>query len=195
MFARSLRPLVVGVGSALLTLLASSAFADGPYAGFGVGRATAKDDFTQIRIPTDDTDSGGKFFVGYKFERNAGIEIGYADLGEFVGRSGTTYSDTFRAKAITAALVGQVPASDNVALLFRLGFANWDVEDTIRTGGSMFPASDTGIDLTYGIGAQLNFSKTVGMRVEWEQFADVGTDTTTGKTGIDLLSASLVFGF
>jgi opacity protein-like surface antigen len=62
--------------------------------------------------------------------------------------------------------------------------------------------ADTDLEWTLGLGGQYNFTKSVGMRVEWERFFNVGSSPsnatagqTTGEADIDLISAGLVYKF
>ena len=48
-----------------------------------------------------------------------------------------------------------------------------------------------------GLGAQYNFTPSVGLRLEWERYFEVGGKdaTSTGEADIDLITAGLVFKF
>jgi opacity protein-like surface antigen len=49
--------------------------------------------------------------------------------------------------------------------------------------------------MNLGVGAQFNFTKQVGARLEWEKFSDVGDDATTGQSDLELISISVIFSF
>jgi opacity protein-like surface antigen len=56
-------------------------------------------------------------------------------------------------------------------------------------------ASETGFDPMFGIGGAYNVTDKLAVRIEYEKFLDVGDESTTGQSDVDLLSASLVFRF
>ncbi len=191
----------------------------GWYGGAGFGNSKTKDDTTcsdlasvfdpGFTCSTDDTGNGWKVFIGNQFNKNAAVKFGYVDLGKFTGNASgnvtvpptiaMTASGDIKTKGFNLTLVGSLPVTNEFALLGRIGLFRWDVDVSASAsgGGVSAGASDsaTGTDLTFGIGAQYDFTKIVGARVEWERFQDVGDKNTTGQGDIDLLSLSLVFRF
>jgi OOP family OmpA-OmpF porin len=196
----------------------SMALAEGWYGGLGFGNTKAKDDTTCSDLSgildpgyscsTDDKDTGKKVFVGYQFNKNGAVEFGYVDLGKFTASASGTVtppgitvsaSGDTKAKGFNVTLVGSLPVTNEFAVLGRIGLFRWDVDASASASGGGVSAggsdSATGADLTFGVGAQYDFSKTVGARVEWERFQDLGDQGTTGQSDVDLLSLSLVFRF
>lgn len=193
--------------------------AEGWYGGIGIGNSKVKSDstcsdFADLFDPgfscsSDDTDTGWKVFIGNQFNKNAAIEFGYVDLGKFTTNvSGNvtvpptiamTASGDAEPKGFNLSLVGSLPVSNEFSLLGRIGLFHWDLDVSASASGGGFSASASdsasGTDLTFGVGAQYDFSKTAGVRVEWERFQDVGDENTTGQSDVDLLSLSLVFKF
>jgi OOP family OmpA-OmpF porin len=201
-----------------LAAIPTMAQAEGWYAGLGFGNTKAKDagscsDLSGILDPgyscsVDDKDTGKKLFVGYQLNKNGAVEFGYVDLGKFtVSASGrvtppgvaVTASGDTKAKGFNVTLVGSLPVSNEFAVLGRIGMFRWDVDASGSASGAGVSVgvseSDNGVDLTYGVGAQYDFTKNAGVRVEWERFKDVGNQNTTGQSDIDLLSLSIVFKF
>jgi hypothetical protein len=41
----------------------------------------------------------------------------------------------------------------------------------------------------YGIGGEFNVSKRFGIRIEWNRYADIGSDEVTGEGDVDMFSA------
>lgn len=185
-----------------LAAIPSMVQAEAWYAGASVGQSKAKGIICDLDITcsSDDTDTGWKIYGGYQFNPNGAVEFGYVDLGK-VKASGTdsflgAASIDWEASGFTAALVGSLPVGQNFGLMGKLGLFHWDLD--ANASSSVFGSgSDTasGTDLTYGLGLKYDFSKTVGVRAEWERFKDVGDDNTTGQGDIDLLSVGLVFKF
>jgi OOP family OmpA-OmpF porin len=202
--------------SVISIAISSIAQAEGWYGGVGFGNSKIKDDTfcsdaSSLFDPgsscsSDDTDTGWKVFIGNQFNKNAAIEFGYIDLGKSTGSvSGTvlgipaTANADGEAKGFNLALVGSLPVSNEFSVLGRIGLFRWDVDVSASANVGGFPgsASDSasGTDLTFGVGAQYDFSKSAGVRVEWETFQDVGDQDSTGQSDIELLSLSLVFRF
>lgn len=78
------------------------------------------------------------------------------------------------------------------SLLGRVGIARWDDDAQATVGASSVSDSDSGTDPTFGLGVQFSFSKTFGLRIEWERFSDIDDE---GPSDVDLLSASVVVKF
>lgn len=184
------------LGSALI--VPGFALAQNPqgwYAGMGVGESTMKDESTALLgTQFDDSDTGGKIFGGYSFTPNGAIEFGYVDFGEFTG-SGGGFTDNWEASGLNLSLLGAWPLAHQFSLLGKIGVTRWDVDNTFTVGGAPFSPSENGTDVSYGVGAQYDFHRQVGARLEWERFADVGDSATTGQSDLDLLSLSVVFKF
>ena len=63
-------------------------------------------------------------------------------------------------------------------------------------GGISASASDKpkGVSLDFGVGVKYDFDRDIGIRGEFERFTNIGNDTT-GKSDIDLISASILYRF
>jgi OmpA-OmpF porin, OOP family len=122
------------------------------------------------------------------------------DLGKFMASGTDNFlgNASFDAKSsgVTAALVGSLPNGQNFGLMGKLGMFFWDAN--VNASSSVLGSgsdSSSGTDLTFGLGLKYDFSKTVGVRAEWERFMDVGDNNTTGQSDVDLLSVGVVFKF
>ncbi len=202
----------------ILELAATPAMAQsaGLYGGIGFGNSTVKDDTScsdlaglfdpGFSCSSDDTDTGWKVFIGNQLNENAAVEFGYVDLGKITGSASGTVLGTpvsvnadVKAKGFNVSLVGSLPVSNEFSFMGRIGLFRWDIDATASANVGGFPGSasesDNGVDLSFGLGAQYDFSKKAGIRAEWERFQDVGNQDTTGQSDVDLLSLSLVFRF
>ena len=157
-------------------------------------------------VSADDKDTSLGLSGGYQFNSNVAAELGYVDLGSFSAdakgtESGLSLTETakFEAKGFQASVVGSMPVSKEFSVLGRLGMFRWDLKSSNDgvEAGVPFSGSEkaTGIDLTYGLGVQYNFSKVVGARFEWQKFKDVGDQDKTGQSDVDLISLGLVYRF
>ncbi len=171
--------------------------------------------YTSASTTADETDTGWKLFGGYQFTRNWGVEFAYVDLGKATVNSRGTVAgvtDVYRseatAKGWSLAGVGTVMVSDTFGLFGKLGAFRWDLDTkcslvtnatgtgtcAATTGPGAGPAnrSASGTDLTYGVGLKYNLTKQASLRVEWEQFKDVGNASTTGSSGTGQADVNLI---
>jgi OOP family OmpA-OmpF porin len=135
-------------------------------------------------------DTGWKLAIGNQFNANAAIEFGYVDLGEAkASASGPGGSVTCKADAagFNAGIVGSLPVTKEFSFTGRIGLFRWD-SDGSCSGVIELSESDSGTDLTFGVGIRYDFTQSVGLRGEWERFDVDDSD-------IDLLSLGLIFKF
>jgi len=188
-----LRALTVAAAGAL-TLVWNTANAQW-YAGGSFGQSKMKDASSQlVGTSFDDTDNAWKVYGGYQFHPNVGVEFGYIDFGKFTG-SGSGLSDNWKANGITVSAVGTLPLANQFSLIGKLGLTRWNVDDHFSVGAASFSAKENGIDLSFGFGGQYAFTKQWVARVEFEEFKNVGKESTTGKSDIDVLSIGVVYKF
>ena len=215
----STRSFCLSVGF-MLTLCSVATFAQdkGPYLGAGVGQSKAKNFGGPSSCPKlpgvtvtscsvlDDTDTGWKVFGGYRVS-NAAFEASWVDLGKVkLSESGTVSAipviDSAEAHAYGASFdaVFSLPISSDFSLSARAGLFHWTVTATVtRTSGAAQGFSEdrklTGTGLDFGVGARYDFAENAGIRIEFQRFAGVGVEGTTGKADVDLISASLIYRF
>lgn len=186
--------------TALLVLAAVAAPAQSQdlkwYGGLGVGQSKAKDICTAAGgagVRCDETALSYKLFGGYQFNRNWGAEVGYTDLGKVKAESAAG-SVEFSSKGFEFLGVGTYPFNDKWAAYAKLGLFSWgtDLKDGTAGGAS---ASARGNDFTYGFGVKYDFSKTFAVRVEYQQYNDIGDLNTTAQADIGVLGINVLFRF
>jgi OmpA-OmpF porin, OOP family len=185
----------------------------GWYAGFNAGQSRAKigdgritdgllgDGFTTTAISNDDHHFGFKVFGGYEFNRYFALETGYFDLGRFGFTAHTTPVGSLRGDIkINGAnfdLVGSVPIVDKFSLFARAGLNYAQAKDSFAGTGSVTVINRSphkwDPDYKFGFGAEYDFTRTVGMRIEAERYRI--NDAVGNKGDVDLYSAGLVFRF
>jgi len=182
------------VSALALSTSASAGFFDltlAPYVGVGLGKSQA-DITCPASTSCDDKDTAYKLYGGLEVNEFMSMEFGYVDLGK------STYSGAVNGKrdtrGMSVQLVGTYALSPKFTLLGKGGFGilHTEVDGTVVTSNS---EADTDLEWSLGLGAQYNFTKNVGMRVEWERYFNVGDATTTGEADVDLITAGVVFKF
>lgn len=121
-----------------------------------------------------DTATSFKITGGYQINRNFGVELSYADLGDVdVPTLPGFPAANVGATAFELVAVGKFPVANQFSIYGLAGFAR------IESEASMFgvSVSDTSMELTYGFGVQYDFSRQVGLRAQWQTYdADVEAD-------------------
>jgi hypothetical protein len=184
-----------GLVAAGLALAAAAASADdfiGFYAGGGIGSSSVDDEFL-----LDDSDTGFKAFVGYSLGEFVAVELAYMDGGTIEDTMDFGFFTTAAEadpRIINASVVGNLPLTEQFALIGRLGYASIDLD---RKGifvdnifGDVFDIPDEGSEeeISYGAGAVYTIGETFQLRAEYEGF-DVPNGT------MSFISVSALFRF
>ncbi|HJS77003.1 MAG TPA: outer membrane beta-barrel protein [Burkholderiales bacterium] len=114
------------------------------YIGAEVGQAEAG----------DEDDLGYKILGGYQFHRNFAAELGYGILLD---------KDAAEVTTLELVAVGMWPLGNNFHILGKLGFANWEIDS--NQAGRV-----DGTDLTWGVGAQFDMGRNLGLRAMWQRY-------------------------
>lgn len=182
-----------------LSTPASAGFFDltlAPYVGGSLGQATV-DITCPASTSCDDKDTAWKVFGGLEVNEYLSMELGYVDFGKAKYTNlGGGVDGQRTSKGVTVQLVGTYVLNPSITLIGKGGFGilTTDVKGTIVASGD---ESDTDLEWMYGLGAQYNFTPTIGLRAEWEHYKNVGSPvvTSTREAAIDLITAGLVFKF
>jgi len=159
----------IAIAAILSAFVAAPAFAADMYVGVNVGKNQM--DFSGVNSSTAIGVLGG-----YSFNQNVAAEVAYTNLGDADDNGFTLSGHVF-----SVAAVGSLPLNKDFSLLGKLGVASSTVEE--------LGYSESKTDLTYGIGAQYNVSKTVGVRLGYDSFK-VGSTNTKDSA---LISIGAVF--
>ena len=192
----------------------------GWFAGISLGRSRISVDdtaitdpltaggFTGISSSKDTQESAGKIYGGYRLSRNFAVEFGYADLGRFkfdgsaASPTGAVYEGDFRSKGLNFDALGLLPVGESLAFFGRLG--GYYSRTTTRfsslgtvafTPGFETERSKNEFNLKAGFGLQWDFSKSFGLRSEYEHYFKLGDTATTGEFSIDMISIGLTYRF
>ena len=201
--------------AALAGALSPKAVADdaGWYIGFNAGQSRAKiddrriaddlliDGFTTTSIGDENRHFAFKAFGGYEFNRYFALESGYFDLGRFGFRAdtlppGSLHGD-IKIKGANFDAVGSIPMGDKFSLFARAGLNYANSRDSFVGTGAVTVLDPSprrwAANYKFGFGAQYDFTRSVGMRIEAERYR---VDDAVGNKGdIDLYSAGLVIKF
>jgi len=148
----------------------------------------------------DNTDKGGKAYLGYQFHPNVAIEGGYFQLGRFLYNSedllGTgALRGRSRYRGLNLDVVGIAPFGD-FAVFGRLGAAYTDARTRIRTAGAFTGGGvvkERAWGPKIGIGLEYNITPQFAVRGEFERYRV--KDEVRGRGHVDMASLGLVYRF
>jgi OOP family OmpA-OmpF porin len=158
----------------------------------------------------DDSDSGFGFAGGYQVNENFAAELALVDLGEFSYSAEGTVTDGFSvfdttfglnqsATGAVFSVLGIWPVGERFAAFARVGLAlmSVDAEASVSIDGTSAAdsASTDRTNMMYGAGADLSLGHRLGLRLEWNRYAEVGSEDLLGDTDIDLVSLGLRYSF
>jgi OOP family OmpA-OmpF porin len=137
------------------------------------------------RFDTDDSNTGFKFYGGYRFNRNVTLEGGYADFGKFDSQREMmvpafgSLSSGIRASGFYVGAVGVVPLPNRFSLFGKLGTGYTTNQAFVSTSSAMLTPADLGARRTewnskYGLGASYEMSNKLGLRFEYERSNSLG---------------------
>lgn len=177
---------------------ASAGFFDftlAPYVGASAGVATTD---SCIVGSCDDSDTAWKIYGGLEVNEFISMEVGYVDLGEVEYSAPAT--GTRGTHGMILQLVGTYAFTPQFTLIGRggLNILNTEVDGAIANvmdATATTNTGDTDVSWSVGLGAQYNFTPSVGLRVEWERFFEVGDPDSTREADIDMVTAGIVFKF
>jgi opacity protein-like surface antigen len=188
----------------------------GWYIGGGLGSTKAdfvRSDFTGLATGTytaEDDEFGSRFFGGYRLSPNLAVEGSIALLGTYKHRydnGGNVAVYDYNASALAVALAGRVPVAGRVSLLGRVGIAFTASELDLRrdNGTANTPVcpdswwfsdcSSRSTNFYWGVGAQFDLGQRWGIRVDYDNYGEVGEEFEVGRADIEQVTVNFVWRF
>lgn len=205
----------------LLALLLVSGPALAQNSGWYIGGGPAstkadfeRGDFTGLASGTysvDDSDVAPHIFGGYRVAPNWAVEFSLAALGRykhrFVSGSGSAVYH-YDASAATIAMAANLPLAGGVSVNARLGAAftaaqlrlaavNPPITTNAPSCTALFfdDCTSSRTNFYWGLGAQFDINSRWGIRVDYDNYGEVGEQFETGRAKIEALSANALFRF
>ena len=126
-------------------------------------------------IEFNEGDTGYKLFVGYRLLTFLAVEGSYLDFGTPDTTFDTDFGDLYTEIGLNGwdvSVVGNLPLGF-FDLFARAGYFWWDADIRAALGGDSDDDSDSGSDLTYGVGAAVWLGQiAVRAEIEWFDIAD-----------------------
>ena len=176
---------VLGMASAIGFAAPALAQDTGFYIGghFGQSDISGACDGLPAGVSCDEKDSAWKVLGGYQFNRNLAVELGYANLGE-ASASGGGVTASVEVTAWDLVAVGTLPIADKFSAYGKLGLFRSESDLTSNVGVS---ESESESGLTFGVGLRYDFTRNLGVRAEWQRYAEVGEDVDVNMVSVGIL--------
>jgi len=177
------------VCTALVALLWSPIAAQAQWSvGGGVGSPDADIDVAVYDPPVMTADDSSpiswKVYAGYAVGENLGLEVAYTNFGseyQLFNTLGFGEVIHFKPSAAAVTLVGRTRVHDRIHMFARLGAAYWTARADYTEGSFRSSRRDGDVDPVLGIGFDFALSERIGLRLEWEQFQNVGDDVSATR--------------
>ncbi len=191
---------VIGfVVSAAMPLLAHSQTATrGVYVGVGAGQAEAVTYSDKVCTPLLTTECKQKsdvyrFFGGWQFGRNWGVEFGFSDLGKATSSIPGTFEQTLKVRLGEMTLMGLWPATNHIAFFGKAGAYYGTSSVNTTQAGVEQRVSQSRANITFGAGIQWYMTNRLALRGEGQHYMKVGT--AVGDIDYNVYTVGLLFKF
>ncbi len=157
----------------------------------------------QSDVHVDDNPGAVGLGLGYHFNPNFALEANYVDLGDATAHVFVFSPEQFDlrehldASGLSVDAIGLIPLSERVSLFGKIGAFSYHLDDSIDSDVPTGPQPPDANGTTWdaGIGVEIHFSQSLGMRAGYTSYRQVGDSNTTGKQNIGLGYAQLYFNF
>lgn len=158
----------------------------------------------------NDSDTAFGATVGYKVNENFAAELSYVDLGAIDYRATGTVTDGMTdfdgsmsaeatAQGPVLSFLGILPIAERFDVYGRAGLALMDTEArlSVSADGTSESISDSTqrSNIMYGIGGEFHASERIGVRIEWNRYAEIGSEDVTGEGDVDMFNLALRVNF
>lgn len=158
----------------------------------------------------DDSDTGFGLAGGFQVNEHFAAELAYVDLGDLSYVASGTFTDgvsdlasefdlSQTASGPVFSVLGILPIGERFSVFGRVGLALMNVEADLRVTIDGEAATDSvstqRSNGVYGIGGEFSFNERFAVRLEWDRYADVGSEDLTGDVDIDFISLGLRYNF
>lgn len=154
------------------------------YVGGNLGRSDYKGNHCEPGFSCDDSDIGGKLYVGGKINKALGIELGYINLGKFDRNGGEK-----KAQGADVHLLGNVPLTDVFNVYLKAGGVYGWTHTTAATP-AVATGSEKEFNWSYGAGLQYDVNPAWAVRADWDQYRLKYTDR---RDNVGLYSVGAIY--
>ena len=135
----------------------------------------------------DDTNTSLGVFVGYQINPIFAAEAGFTNLGKVTFGGTSIKGDAWEASGLAMLPAGH-PFPERLHVYARLGGYRANVKGNAGSG------KETSTELTYGAGAQYEFTEKIAARAEWQRYRSAGGGSVP-RSDIDVLRVGALWRF
>lgn len=167
--------------------------------------------FQDITASTKNNDIGYQATFGYRFNRYMAAELGLVQIGDLTstGSGNLDFGEgfvpvdlslTFSAGGPMFSFIGILPINDRFEAFGRLGYLFTSTEREIRSrvdgqSGGFGAAKGDSQDVVYGVGAAFHFNQVYSLRLEYQQFGEIGEENTSGTEDVSIIGLGFMVRF
>lgn len=161
------------------------------YVGGSIGQATMDEQCEGVTagVSCDDKDTAWRILGGYQINRNFAVELGYHNFGE-AKASAAGVEAKVKMSAWELVGVGMFPLANQFSVYGKLGLIYGTADGTSNVGVS---ADESGTGWTWGLGGQFDVMRNLGLRLEFQQYKDVGG--SNGGGDVNVVSVGAIWRF
>jgi OmpA-OmpF porin, OOP family len=163
------------------------------YAGGSVGKSSSAVCASAVLpgVSCDDQGTAYRAFAGYQVNRYLSLEFGYQQLGDVSIAFGAT-TTTLETSLFDLVVLGTLPLTQRLGAYGKLGI--YRANNEAKT-----PATEAKLEtngLSYGIGLQYDVTSNLGVRLEWQEYANViGAGLAGASSNADVTSVAAIWRF
>jgi len=165
---------IILIAASVLLIASSFAYGEG-YIGVSAGQSDYGDDGFGF-----DKGTSLGILAGYKLNEYIAIEGGYTDLGDAEDDIAPIW--TASGSTINLSAIAIFPIAEIIDIYAKAGAYYWDAKVSEAGYGKL--VDDTGTDLGYGVGINVNFTDSVGLFIEYLGLNVDGDDASNISAGI-----------
>lgn len=124
-------------------------------------------------------------FAGYQINSMFSVEGGFRTLGQSRGTGSTIKGKTWEAVGVAA-----WPVEEGLSVYGKLGLAR----SVVKADGALLPNKETTLGPTFGLGAQVDLTKSMAVRAEFQVYHGLG-GTTLPKGDVDTVTLGILWRF
>jgi OOP family OmpA-OmpF porin len=194
------RVMIASFMGAAIALTSATAFAQarseaGWYIGGSFGQSEVEIEGCGAGVTCDEKDTAWRILGGYQINRNFAVELGFHQFGDASATAPGIGRLDFEANAFELVGLGAFPLGNQFSIYGKAGLYRGETNVTGTVLGVPVDVKETNTDLTYGIGAQYDINRQLGIRLEWQRYTNMGDNATIGESDVDVMSLGLVFRF
>jgi OOP family OmpA-OmpF porin len=184
----------LGLSAALPLAAHGQATTPGVYVGLGAGQSEALEyDTCDTRPVCKKKGTAYRFFGGWQFNRNFGVEVAFTDVGKANSRA-PGFDETVKVRASELTLVGAYPATERFSIYGKVGAYYAQTTLDTEQGAASTRVRKSNGNPTFAGGLQFFVTPALALRGEGQRYMKVGGGSI-GTSDYNVYSIGLLWKF